>query len=576
MTIAIQGDWGSGKTSMMELIKSTSCCDPNDTDLEKKLESEPVLYPIWFNTWQYSQFNTEGSLSASLLSNFLEEISKYTKDDKTGELRKTIKNIAMVGLSAVIKKTTNIDEKDIINAAAGDTEKLPVENNPAKLLHSLREEVTKAVESVISKDSSKGIQRFVVFIDDLDRLVPIKAVELLESLKLFLDVPNCVFILACDYKIIVQGLSEKVGEGEVNGRSFFDKIIQVPYNMPVHLYEVDTYISDLLTKISVRPNKKTLPKYRLLLESSIGLNPRSFKRLFNSFLLLNMIIEQKEGKDGISITENREIANPDEIDLVKFAVLCLQTEYEDELHVMRKLGVSLNGSWFEEMQNNKNFQENFYNKVHRLSTGKIKSDNKKSSFLSFLKVFFNSIQLEAGDDEETLSDHEAEFLRSIINSSSVLGVSQSEQTKGLSKKEELIIQILNTINIEMSSNKFPLGELLDESMEIAWSTDHNGTCLFIEFDTSKMKKNVKINIGFYNEKPRSNHFKEYKSKFYDLDTADGLTDWDWEQNDHTEDYFWYRKTIALDSCKEKETLDDIKDALCAMNNMGQKIGIELI
>ena len=42
MTISIQGDWGSGKTSMMNMIRQ---------------ELGESVFSIWFNTWQYSQFN---------------------------------------------------------------------------------------------------------------------------------------------------------------------------------------------------------------------------------------------------------------------------------------------------------------------------------------------------------------------------------------------------------------------------------------------------------------------------------------------------------------------------------------
>ncbi|CDH45065.1 P-loop NTPase fold protein [Candidatus Contendibacter odensensis] len=59
MTIAIQGDWGSGKTSMMNMIKQAIT---------------GKIVPIWFNTWQYSQFEMASYLSISLLSNFLEKI----------------------------------------------------------------------------------------------------------------------------------------------------------------------------------------------------------------------------------------------------------------------------------------------------------------------------------------------------------------------------------------------------------------------------------------------------------------------------------------------------------------------
>ena len=73
MTIAIQGDWGSGKTSMMQLIKSKLGVDKKD------------VFTIWFNTWQYSQFNLGDQLSMSFISKMLKELG-----DNSGEIKKII------------------------------------------------------------------------------------------------------------------------------------------------------------------------------------------------------------------------------------------------------------------------------------------------------------------------------------------------------------------------------------------------------------------------------------------------------------------------------------------------------
>lgn len=51
MTISIQGDWGSGKTSVMNMIKE---------------QIEDKVIPVWFNTWQFSQFQMHNELSLSL------------------------------------------------------------------------------------------------------------------------------------------------------------------------------------------------------------------------------------------------------------------------------------------------------------------------------------------------------------------------------------------------------------------------------------------------------------------------------------------------------------------------------
>ncbi len=73
--------------------------------------------------------------------------------------------------------------------------------------------------------------RVVVFVDDLDRLQPQKAVEVLETMKIFLDCERCVFVLAVDYDVVARGVKAKYGDtlSDEKGKSFFDKIIQLPF-----------------------------------------------------------------------------------------------------------------------------------------------------------------------------------------------------------------------------------------------------------------------------------------------------------------------------------------------------------
>ena len=49
----------------------------------------------------------------------------------------------------------------------------------------------------------------VFLIDDLDRCLPEKAVEMLESIKLFLDVRGCVFVLAVDDEVVERGIAHR-------------------------------------------------------------------------------------------------------------------------------------------------------------------------------------------------------------------------------------------------------------------------------------------------------------------------------------------------------------------------------
>lgn len=174
----------------------------------------------------------------------------------------------------------------------------------------------------------------MIFVDDLDRLVPSNAVELLEVLKLFLDCKQCVFILAIDYEVVIRGAIEKYGfasytsdkidDKERNreyekGKSFFDKIIQVPFKVPVAIYDIKNYLKDGFNKIDLKIDDNDLQDYIDLCASSIGSNPRSFKRLLNAFLLLTFI-----GEGSIDLN------NKDKAKLL-FAALCLQ-QYNEKIY----------------------------------------------------------------------------------------------------------------------------------------------------------------------------------------------------------------------------------------------------
>ena len=80
--------------------------------------------------------------------------------------------------------------------------------------------------------------RLVVFVDDLDRCLPDKAISVLEALKLFLDVEGCVYVLALDAEAI-EGAVRRRYSGEIKAREYLEKIVQVPFILPPIEAEVD-------------------------------------------------------------------------------------------------------------------------------------------------------------------------------------------------------------------------------------------------------------------------------------------------------------------------------------------------
>lgn len=300
MTIAIQGDWGSGKTSMMNMIREQL--------------GERVI-TTWFNTWQYSQFNMGDALAVSFLSRLIADL-ETEQNTKTTSIKNALRTISRFAKTAsVIAADTFVGGKAADTLESGFASAEQKEVDMPQAINELKEQFQTAVNNKIQQS---GKDRLVIFIDDLDRLHPGKAVELLEVLKLFLDCDNCVFVLAIDYAVVSQGVKQKYGEliGEEKGKSFFDKIIQVPFKMPVAQYNVKSYVLSSMQALGITITDAEVESYVKLIQRSVGCNPRAMKRLFNAFLLLNKI-----AANGTVIDSAQR--------KMLFAILCLQLSFEN-------------------------------------------------------------------------------------------------------------------------------------------------------------------------------------------------------------------------------------------------------
>ncbi len=402
MTISIQADWGAGKTSMMNLVKA-------------KLKEEKIE-TIWFNTWQFSQFNMGDDLPISLLGQFAK---KFDVEEES-----TIKkSLNILKRSSKVLAATVADKA--ISGAGGVVDAMFDDPNmdSSETVIALKEELSKAVTRRINNSSS---DRVVIFIDDLDRLVPAKAVELLETMKLFLDIPGCVFVLAIDYNVVVKGLEAKFGTkaDDEKGKSFFDKIIQLPFNLPVAQYDISKYFRDLLEG-KFEYKEEDIELFVNLANNSVGFNPRSMKRLFNSLQLLKMVASTK------NILEADSVASAYEKQRILFAILCLQTAYEPMYRFMLKHQSQIDQDFFDIFSELERLKESdFYGEIKKVFDVE-EDENQIIRFIEFLNTFYEAIQLASDESEgadENLSEKELENLMRFLSFSSIT----TSNAKGLS------------------------------------------------------------------------------------------------------------------------------------------------
>lgn len=286
MSIAIQGDWGTGKTSTLNLLKK---------DLEADKATNGIQC-VFFNTWQYSQFNMEDSLYVSFVHNLVKQC---------GGNDEILRTVAAFGKLAFFKA---VDWRFGTNASE-------ILDGFEKAKKDQMESVSKLQED-FAKLVKKTGKRLVIFIDDLDRLNPEVAVELLEIIKLFVNVENSIFVLAIDYEVVVKGVRKKYGENlsEEKCRNFFDKIIQLPFKMPVERYN----LTELVRKAVQEQTHMTDEGVNIVAEfisDVMGTNPRTFKRLVNAFFLINSVNEFEEETES----KTKEIN-----DVLMFCSLCIQ------------------------------------------------------------------------------------------------------------------------------------------------------------------------------------------------------------------------------------------------------------
>ena len=194
LTVGLQGEWGTGKTSMMYMLREI-------------LEAEDVA-TSWVNTWEYSMFRGANQTTPAVLRGMLEKLKESCDEkgtwSKADDANQKVKKIGRFIGNLANQVVQNQVGLDLIGAAEGEmTQEVVTE------ISFVKNQINEVIQDLI-KDSGNDYNRVVFFVDDLDRIPPTDAVEVLEALKNMFDVPNCIYVLAIDYDVVVKGLEENL------------------------------------------------------------------------------------------------------------------------------------------------------------------------------------------------------------------------------------------------------------------------------------------------------------------------------------------------------------------------------
>lgn len=213
--LGIHGDWGSGKTSFMRQLQwrlGGKMPDDGSFDNRNKLQHtaeqkllQKKVITIWFDAWRYQN---ETMPVVALLHEMRRQMAVMPavkeKFKKLGEisLRYTLNSLSDIGKIIGFEGMPSAEKLDKLG------ENWEKEHNAQALsTDTIRCHLQETIKCLLPKGDNA---RVVVFIDDLDRCNPKAAKRLLEGLKIYLSIPNCVFVLGMNERILVDAIHEDI------------------------------------------------------------------------------------------------------------------------------------------------------------------------------------------------------------------------------------------------------------------------------------------------------------------------------------------------------------------------------
>ena len=256
--IAIYGEWGSGKSSLMKTI-------------DCKLEVEKYD-KIWIDMWK--EESDYSNLSIKILNKILEKIKLDSETKKS-----LIKAFLTLG------KGINVNMPFITYNMEKAFEQLENEIEPLNNIDNFINDFKTKIEKYIEKNNKK----IIVFLDDLDRCNSENMLNIIYNIKLLLAIKDIVFIFGIDKEAVALALKNKYNNEINKAENFLDKLFPISFNMPKNTFDFQKLINNTFKELEQE-------KIKIIEEFFIKINfmnPRRIKKvLLRYYIIKNMLIEK--------------------------------------------------------------------------------------------------------------------------------------------------------------------------------------------------------------------------------------------------------------------------------------------
>lgn len=199
LVIGIYGGWGTGKTSIINMIENEI----------SNLEDDKIIF-IRFSPWNYSD---KDSLIRLFFKSLKIKLNIHHKKNIDNAINNYLDALDILTLVPGVNYTIVGIIKTFIKFFRKNNESLDLEANKKSLEKQL---------SAINK-------KIIVVIDDLDRLTNIQIRETFQLVKQVADFTNLIYILSMDREVVARALTEVQN---IDGNDYLEKIVQIPFEIP--------------------------------------------------------------------------------------------------------------------------------------------------------------------------------------------------------------------------------------------------------------------------------------------------------------------------------------------------------
>lgn len=251
LIVGVEGEWGSGKTSIKNM-------------LIERLQQMPLpsrkTHLIEFDAWMYSR---SGEMVSALFSEIAAGLSprlewyQRLRVRLSGYRGRAFKHVVQLGLDilgacpfpanvSIVMAVISWGFQALSEELSNDTlQGGATPGRGVKATDNLRQ-----ARDVLKRNLDSQSDKIIVFIDDLDRLLDDEIGSLIQAMKAVGDLPRVTYVLFYDKSYVAQAL-DKVSHDR--GAEFLEKIVQIPAAVPeISLSELHEMLKNEILRVGWR------------------------------------------------------------------------------------------------------------------------------------------------------------------------------------------------------------------------------------------------------------------------------------------------------------------------------------